>query len=252
MNFETFFRNLIEDANIPKNEILYIHARLKNISDHFPECSYEELTKVTLNTITDVCQPKTILIPTYTYSFTKTGVYDVIKTPSEVGRLSEETRSIYSPSKKTLNPVFNHIDTAGFFENITLDETTAFGPGSLFEKLHTNGHIIVNLDVPKLIGTYLHYLEYAEKVPYRFDKIFKGTLIDMNRNSTQINYSYYVRKLEIDTQWRRDKIHDFIDKHHLANRIGIGGVNLQWIPSKSMDQAFLDKLIVDPCYLITD
>ena len=50
----------------------------------------------------------TIIIPTFTYSFTRTRKFDVLKSKSEIGNFSENYRLIY-PRNRTSHPIFSCI-----------------------------------------------------------------------------------------------------------------------------------------------
>ena len=76
-------KQLIQNLALAQNEILFIHIRLKGLSESF---SYKEQARQIIGYLEEFYKPKTILIPTFTYSFTKTGIYDRVNTSSEVGR----------------------------------------------------------------------------------------------------------------------------------------------------------------------
>src|SRR5690554_999966 len=100
-------KEIVSSLNLPMNENLFMHVKLKGIPG---ELGYAEMSKVLLEEIVSQYAPKTVLIPTYTYSYAKTGIYDRVNTPSEVGRFSEEIRRMFDAEYRTMNPIFSFID----------------------------------------------------------------------------------------------------------------------------------------------
>lgn len=238
---------ILKDIDLPKNEILFLHVRLKGISD---EVSYKLLSQEILKILTDLYQPKTILVPTFTYSFTKTGIYDRIDSPGEVGRFSEEIRKQYDPSQRTINPVFSVIDTQNYFRENNLKEESAFGEDALLHLLHELGHVVVNINAKEFISTYLHYLEYHFKVPYRYTKNFPGEVILSKKDKKIVNYQYYVRDLDKNTTWNREKIkYTLLEEGGLKNYI-FDNFEVMWSHSKEMENILGSKLNADKNYLL--
>jgi len=248
----SLIREMLQRAELPHGQILCIHSRIKNLMPEDQSCSYADITKWILDEIEKLYAPKTILVPTYTYSFTKNGLYDRARSPSEVGRFSEESRLMFPSTSRTLNPVFSHVDSRNYFGSVTLDETSAFGAGSLMDHLHQEGHVILNIDVPKLFGSYLHFLESKAGVPYRFDKLFEGTICENGNHARAIKYRYYVRNMDLDTKWRREKVRSLFEERGIIHDSSVAGLNLQWLSSQSLDAVLLPEMQRNPCYLIQD
>jgi len=244
-------KQLIQNLNIPKNEILFVHARLKGLNI---DIEYQEVTKQIIGYFEHYYKPKTILIPTFTYSFTKTGLYDRLNTPSEVGRFGEEARELFDYSHRTLNPVFNVIDTNRYVLKNDLEKKyhTAFGKGSLLSSLSNEGYFILNINLDKLINTHLHLIEYENRVPYRYKKIFDGVLISEIDTSEEICFEYFVRNLDIDTSWRRDKIKGALLNERALSVVQHDGIEVNYVHSQDLSKSISEKLKLNPYYLISD
>jgi len=144
-----YVTDLLNGLDIPSNKILFPHVRLKRIKqkDNILNLEYEALTRLLLDSFTDVFQPKTILVPTFTYSFTNNGVYHRNFSKSEVGRFSEEVRRKFA-TYRTPDPVFNVVDTTDHLAELDgLDYTTAFGSNTLYEYLDDQDAVIINFDI---------------------------------------------------------------------------------------------------------
>jgi aminoglycoside 3-N-acetyltransferase len=242
-------RELIKSLNLPVNEILFLHVRLKGLSKVL---SYADQTKIIIESLYEFYNPKTILIPTFTYSFTNTGVYDRVNTPSEVGRFGEEARKLFPPEFRTKNPVFSVLDTNRFFEKFNLDETSAFGKNSLFDMLNKQGHVIININLENIILTFLHHIEEKNCVYYRFHKVFNGSISTDGVNYEQIAFNYFVRKLNLDTMRRYNKVEKYLVETKSLFSSEFKGIKVRWIHSEKLFNDISKKIENDPEFTITD
>lgn len=238
-------KKIIESLKLPTNEIIFMHVRLKGLDTNL---SYNEQSKQIIGYLNEFYSPKTILIPTFTYSFTKTGIYDRVHTVSEVGRFGEEVRASYSYLNRTMNPVFSVMDTESLFQKMDIDETKAFGENSYFDHIARKGFIMCNINTQEPIFSHLHYLEYKNKVDYRFKKTFPGKVSEDGKNFTGTNFEYFVRNLDMDTKWRRKKILKYLQQEKIVNEC----LHAHWIDSPQMDKAINKVLSKDIRFLITD
>lgn len=100
----------------PPHRVLVVHFRLKYLAKPAEVTSADRVpghTSLSLDLITttkDLYPPLAYPGPSFTYSFTKTGIYDRTNTPSEVGRFGEEIRLAFAPAQRTMNPAFSVID----------------------------------------------------------------------------------------------------------------------------------------------
>ena len=128
--------------------------------------------------ILDYFHEGTVIVPTYTYSATKGEIYDPKITPSAIGEFSEKFR-LMKGGIRSLHPIFSVScfgKNAKYFSNSTI--TDSFGEGTLFEKLYNNNVKILGLGCPlDRFLTFIHYVEQAAKVNYRYFKNFEFCLL---------------------------------------------------------------------------
>jgi aminoglycoside N3'-acetyltransferase len=244
-----YLNGFFKRANFPKNKIMFLHARLKPLK----ECTgldYKELTKHIIEILEKLYKPKTILIPSFTYSFTKSGVYHKYFSKSEVGRFSEEARKIVP--YRTPDPIFNVLDTNDYLPTLgsKLDYSTAFGKNSLFDYLHDEDCLIVNLGIDKLISTQLHYIESQNQVSYRYDKLFYGVIYHTETRWENIDYQYYVRDLKKNPQWDREKIKDYLLENNALYRLENNNIELNWITAQTKSKFISQALKNDESFLL--
>lgn len=259
IDYRESLAGLLGPLALPQGSILVLHVRLKGLlqassgsNQNSISIDYRKLSTDLMAVLNDLYQPQGILVPTFTYSFTKTGIYDRTSTPGEVGRFGEEIRLSYPARARTMNPVFNFIDCDDILKSRERCEYTAFGRDSVWRHLMDSGHICLNINVPELFGTYLHYLEAHQAVPYRYPKLFPGRVSADGHSWKAVNYEYYVRDMDRDTRWHRDKIATFLNAHGVLHDFGTVQAPLRWFHSTNMDEVLGRALRHDPEFLISD
>jgi aminoglycoside N3'-acetyltransferase len=243
--------HLISSLGIPDNRILYLHVRSKGVQS-IVGGQHAYIAKSIIDSIQRIYRPKTILVPSYTYTFAQLGLFHRLFSKSEVGRFSEEVRSLF-PERRTPDPIFSVIDTTGFLENARdeIDYRRAFGPNSLFDYLTRENAIIINIGLEELISAHLHHVEKINDVKYRYDKIFPGFAYYDESTWEKLQYNYFVRDLQIDTNWNRKKIEDKLIQTGVLHSTTDNGVRMSWMSTQECEQAISTLLSQDEMFLIT-
>ena len=139
----------------------------------------------------------TVLVPTFTYSFTTNKNFDVSNTPAEIGTFSESFRK--NPLvRRSKHPIFSVAGAGKHFKKFEKARNDdCFGEGTVFDLLYKlNGKIIcLGCDFDRV--TFAHYVEQHFGVPYRYMKSFSGLVVNEGKK-TELTTSYYVRKLSMN------------------------------------------------------
>lgn len=141
----------------------------------------------------------TLLMPTYTFSYSNTRVWSCINTRSETGVLTDYMRQL-TPQNRSINP-FHSVCIEGPQKSYLLNDISdsSFGENSVYEKLYKLGAFNLSLGSEFIGGaTFCHYTEEMLKVPYRFYKYFPGNITDQHNNKVNIDFKMYVRIIEKD------------------------------------------------------
>jgi len=148
-----------------------------------------------LTLLKDATAGRELWIPTFNYDFPRTRVYDVTQSPSELGPLPERFR-IHAADWRTQVPIFS---TAGVGAEPPVkwgEETDPFGNDSIFAQLVERDGVVL------YYGETFHYntlVHYAERIrggpPYRYDKVFPGTVIVADETVITGSLIYHVRPL---------------------------------------------------------
>ena len=233
---------------LPAGEHVMIHARTKGIATAANRSDYSAITNELLDAFR-AASCKSIVVPTFTYSFTKSLRFSVSDSPSEVGRFSEEIRKLAGPSRRTVDPVFSvvDVDDFGWSKQMQLD---AFGEESLWVKWRELNAVIVNLDLPHIVATQFHLIEKLADVPYRFDKVFQGEIQDAAGQTNPVDYNYYVRNLDIPSTWNRKLLESELAKAGVLNEFHWCGVRGIWFRAKDIEDVLCPIMRSDPGYLL--
>ena len=234
---------LLKDLNIKKGDDLMIHGDAGIIAQL--NLKNKKRFKFFFNEIINFVGKKgTILVPSFTYSFCKTKIYNPKKSKSEVGMFGEEFRKL-KISKRTNHPIFSFSifgKNWKYYKKANIE--TCFGKNSIFHFFHkVNGKIISFGSLFEQSATFLHYIEESAKVNYRYFKTFEGVL--KNNIKKKIKTNYYVRDLK--------KKNTFIMPKSLSNIIRektFGRYTVSAISSKKLFNYCCAKLKNNQNYLI--
>jgi aminoglycoside 3-N-acetyltransferase len=144
-----------------------------------------------------------LVLPTFTYSLCRGEVFDLRRSPSRVGVLSEHFRSLPGV-RRTADPIFSTavrgrvpaVWEARLFE---VGDKDCFGPHSMFGYLlHADAKLLF-FGIAPTACTFIHHVEQCEHVSYRYFKEFSG-LVASDAGIAPVTARYYVRDLDSDVE----------------------------------------------------
>lgn len=134
----------------------------------------------------------TLVFPSFTFSFCNKEAYDVKNTRTSMGVLNEYIRT--QPGViRSIDPNLSMIAVgkqANLFDNIGKN---SLGINSAYDILHKSNNVkflFFGAEIGECF-TYIHYMEDILRVPYRFDMLFTGTIIDSVGNTYEDTYTLY-------------------------------------------------------------
>lgn len=180
--YQADIEHALKKAGVKRGDTIIVHSALTAFGKFCPEReeSMDAYIDFLMNSIVNAMKSSvgkggTILMPTFSWSFCRQGVFDVSKTPSEVGALTNYFRNL-SDVSRTLHGIYSFAVWGGkkdFFMEIGKD---SFGKGSVFEKIHNINGKMMFFGAPFHSATFVHYIEQQHGVPYRFIKSFSGAI----------------------------------------------------------------------------
>ena len=191
-------KKALSDIGIVAGDNIFIHSNIGFFGHMEGVTSANSLCENYLTALKDaVTESGTIVLPTFSYSFCHSEVYNPKHTKSDCGMLTT-----YSFSKggfvRSLDPNFS-MSVWGKNTDYYVREPAheSFGKNSFWERLlKTGGKLVcMNMDCG---STFVHYVERYCSVPYRYNKAFNGT-IELDNGTIIKDYSvHYVNDGGLD------------------------------------------------------
>jgi len=141
----------------------------------------------------------TLLFPVFSWSFCHGEGFDIRHTLGEVGALNNWVLEHREDFRRTKHPMYSFMVWGNRAEVlVNLENTDAWGNDSPFAYLHKKDGKMLLLNVALQRGfTFMHYVEEAVQVPYRYRKNFRGSYTDEQGMTSERSYTMYVRDLAI-------------------------------------------------------
>ena len=136
-----------------------------------------------------------IMIPTFSYTFPKNEIFDILETPSDVGLVTEFIRKCH-PYKRTIDPFFSYLVFGKYgLEHFEVRDYECFGDNSMIGNLFSqNGYICCIGNIFHNTPTEVHYIEKLLSVEYRSDKVFHGVIRDREGKCNPQKTIFYCRR----------------------------------------------------------
>ncbi len=191
----------------------------------------------------------TLVWPTFSFSFCNNEVFNVQKSKSTCGVLTNHiltfpnaTRSIHA--NHSLVGIGPQTQKA-----LRMTDRSSFGAGSAFTSmLELKFKVLLT---GAIHNTYVHYVEQKQKVEYRYNKEFSGT-IENNGETFQDSFTFFVRKEGLEglhTEDRESQRGEFFATNACKEiKFGYGVHRL--FHAEDFCDFMIEKLNQDPLYLV--
>ncbi len=236
-------------CGVRRGDVLMLHADAIVLAQ-LPPMTADERFDVLFDALDEVLGPEgTLVMPTFTYSFTKGEPFDVDATPSAVGLLTEAFRT--RPGvRRSRDPIFSVAargPLADRFAKAASDD--CFGPTSAFALLAEQDAWLACLGCSLDRLTFTHYVEQAARVDYRSFKTFHGVRVE-GRVETPASARYFVRDLDRDTTIDLSRLKaDLVEAATLVTS-AVGRVGLSAVRCSAFEAAAVALLARNPSGLI--
>lgn len=193
----------------------------------------------------------TLIVPTFTYSFRRSEIFDVRNTPSPkvLGAFSEFVRreegAVRSP-----DPLFSMAAVGPEAEDLMRRPSNrCFGEGSIYERLFARNMLILALGITYDTGisAFMH-LERLANVEYRRDLLLQGTTVGVDRVAYADSAVHFERNVERFPDGRRNRIPFGLEMERkgISSAIEYGSGRHVAIRSKPFEAYTLEQLNRDP------
>jgi aminoglycoside 3-N-acetyltransferase len=241
---------VFEECQIERGDIVFLHSDAFFLSEFEGNSLYEKAENFFIQAEKYLGENGSLILPTFSYSFTKGEFFDVMNTQSDVGILSECFR-IRNNVNRSRDPIFSVAASGILYKDIEkIKSNDCFGKGSIFDILYTENAKIVCIGCSFDRITFVHYVEQSIGVSYRYFKLFSGYIID-NFNNRYFSYvNYYVRKIEINLKTNLKVLHKELDSCGLIKRSSIGRASVTVVKSKDFYRIAEKLILSNPLALV--
>ena len=184
------FDNHFNELGIKKGDKICVHSKLLSFG------YIENGISTVLNSLKKIVGETGLLVfPSYTFKTNETNIFSVLKTkPQGMGSFSNYIWSLKNIHRSPC-PIHSHI-AIGKNANLLskINGLSSIGPNSDFEFFHKNNFNLLMLGLGFTEGaSYMHYVEYCAKVPYRKSLSLKRNIEYPDGTIKSINVYYYGR-----------------------------------------------------------
>ena len=194
-----------------------------------------------------------IIVPTFSYSFTKSEIFDVRNTKSTVGDFTNHFLKL-NDCYRNLEPNFSMAGIGNSIKDIILrDRELTFGKNSIYEKIEDSDVLFLLLGIGWDQGlSYFMHLEASYAVDYRYNKEFKGELINYDGNLLLDKAVHFVRDLSINPVQNRTRLGIELEDKYIAKKIKFGYGVHKSIGAKVLKKEVFTKLDINKYYLLKE
>jgi len=195
---------------------------------------------------TNLGKNNTLIYPSFTYSFRRNEIFNISKTPCDnnIGMLSEIARND-SKSFRNNDPLFSLVAIGEDKYIIERDKKSCFGVNSIYEKLFKKNFFILSLGVELTngISEFMH-IEKLAKVPYRYDRIFKGISVSKENIIFKDYANHFTRNENFFKKFKqnREKFGNELIKKKVMKKMLYGYGKILLINGKNFLDLTLNKL----------
>jgi len=220
------FLTLIQRLDIKKGDTLLVSSNIVRVFKILMDNEGITDLNFIINTLQEtIGNEGTLLFPTYNWDFCKGLAFDYFKTPSKTGSLSKIALK-RKDFKRTKHPIYSFAVWGKYQDYLcSLDNTDSFGVDSPFDFLYKQHgkNLIIDVDYQDCF-TFLHYVEEAVGVIYRYIKNFSAVYIDEHSKTEEKQFSMYVRSLELETENNINPIGEVFEDKGIARKTLINDI----------------------------
>lgn len=244
------FEKLVQDfraLGVKEGDTLLVHSSYKSFGevDGGPETVVRAL-EAALGTDKD----GTLIMPTFNFDFNKGVPWDVRKTRSKMGALTEIVR-MDKRAKRVFHPFYSFAILGKHAEMLgALRYKSAYERNSVFGKLRDlDGKImVIGLSYNNSM-TFFHHIEQMEGVDYRFLKQFTGEVTDENGNTYTDTFEMLVRDIDKGVLTMVDPMGALMEEHGVIQSAKIGEADVKLMKANEVYEFTAREMKRDPFLL---
>jgi len=255
--FDKASNNWVKDTDIKKAldklciddyQTIYIHSGLT-----FGLPNLELKRKKILDEITQIFMSynfSCICFPTFTFSFCNNEDYNISSSKTKMGALNEHFRNRPGVIRSE-DPLLSHA-VYGSNKIISNLGNQSIGDNSTFEHIYNEKNVaflFFGANLPECF-TYMHYLEWIEKIDFRYNRKFKGNVLD-NESTEKVEYELFVRYKNVKPSINSGIFYEkTLKEKKLLKNMNLGQSNISVVDKDNATEVYLDLLKKDKYFFI--
>lgn len=168
------FRTALQKTRAGECDVLYVHT---DMTFGLPALPRRALLTELLQLLLDL-NVRTLIFPTFTFSFCNNEIYDPETSKSQMGAINEFARKS-GAGARTLDPLLSVYVIGDPLNLLEKPGVESIGVDSSYDRLHRSGQdvnfLFFGADMSACF-TYTHYMEALKGVPYRYPRQFEGQI----------------------------------------------------------------------------
>ncbi len=235
-----------KEIGLVEGDVLLVHSSYKSLGDIVggPQTIIDALCSILL--------PKgTLIVPNFNFDFCSGQPFDIMKTPSQMGIISEMVRK-NRESKRNLHPVYSFSFLGNLTEKLSkLTYESSYGKESIFYKLRELNAKIMTIGLPYNNSmTFFHHIEEMEGCDYRFFKEFNGKITNEKNETYDGKITIFVRDLEKGVETSVDRMEEILKNEGIIKIKKIGNSRIQIAAANDIYDRTAKEMKIDPHVLI--
>ena len=196
-------KNTINLLGIKKNDSIFLSTDIGSVG--FPKTNNKNFLLTTSRWLYNALKQKigkkgNIFVPTYSYTFAKKRkIFDLNKTRAEIGYFP----NFFLKQPNVIRSIDPMVSISGYgpevkkvFKNLPHN---SYGKDCLFARfLELRNLKCLHFGLGYNWIPFIHYLDWINKVPFRFEKYFNGKIIQ-NKKKKLLKWKYFARDLREET-----------------------------------------------------
>jgi aminoglycoside 3-N-acetyltransferase len=231
--------NKLQKLKLPESDLVYVHS---DVNFGYPNLNLkrseilDSLLEIFIN-----LNIKTLIFPTYTFSFCRNEEFHYHQSETNMGVLNEHIRKKFKNSR-SLDPLLSNVligKRKYFVKNISKD---SIGFGSTFDLIAKSNLKIKFLFFGSQLNkcfTFMHYLEFIEKVNYRYQKKFSGIIKFKNRSYKDV-YKLFVRYSGIESSQGSSIYERYMKNKKILEKVNIGSSFVSCVDKEAALNCYLE------------
>jgi|SanBayMetagenome_1026888.scaffolds.fasta_scaffold41247_2 aminoglycoside 3-N-acetyltransferase len=213
--------NAFKSIGLKQGDIVFSHSNIGYFGIPKGDRSVINAFETILNAFFEVIGTEgTLIVPTFTYSFSQGQDFDPARTPSDCGIFTEMLRKLPN-SYRSDDPNISVAAIGKKAQQVTENlPENAYAINGFFDRFYQEGGVICNLNFDAG-STFIHYVEKCLQIPYRFDKTFSGN-IWKNGQPEKRNSIIWVRYLTEGTRTKFEPFDELARSHNLYKTAQVG------------------------------